>query len=542
MPTEGVLHLGRKSFNSQAWEAAYDQLSAADREAPLCLDDLERLAIAAHMSGRDEESAAAWERAHHESLRQNDMPRAARCAFWIAFPMAHSGEVARASGWVNRARRLLDERGLDCVERGYLQLPAAVHLTQQAQYATASAVFKEVGDVARRFKDEPLRIMADVGVAYILVMVSKAAEGLAMFDELMVSAGACDLSPIARGLVYCAAIECCQAAFDLRRAQEWTATLERWCVAQEGLVPYQRECFVHRSEVLQLQGAWPEALQEARRVSELSPQAEASGAALYQQAEIYRLQGEFAKAEETYRLCSRAGHSAQPGLALLRLAQGQVEAAAAAIRVVLDAARNAAERARVLPTFVEIMLAADDVEAARRAADDLSALASALQAPLLTAAARHANGAVLLREGDARSALMELRRAFAGWQAIETPYEAARTRVLMGIACRQLGDRDTAEIELDAARWLFQKLGAAPDLARVESLAPQAASRKPGGLTERELEVLRLVVADKTNRAIAAELFISEHTVRRHLQNIFAKLGVSSRSGATAFAFQHGLA
>jgi len=248
-----------------------------------------------------------------------------------------------------------------------------------------------------------------------------------------------------------------------------------------------------------------------------------------------------AKAEEGYRVASRWGRNPQPGLALLRLAQGQVEAAAAAARLMLDETRDPAERAMALPALVEIMLAAGDVQSARAGADELAVMAEALEAPLLSAVSGYANGAVLLREGEARAALSELRRAFAGWQAIEAPYEAARARVLVGLACRALGDHDTEEMEFDAARWLFQELGAASDLARVEALSPRPASKTAAGLTGRELEVLRLVASGKTNHAIAADLFISDHTVRRHLQNIFVKLGVSSRAAATAFAFQHDL-
>jgi len=231
----------------------------------------------------------------------------------------------------------------------------------------------------------------------------------------------------------------------------------------------------------------------------------------------------------------------QPGLALLRLAQGRVDAAAAAIRTALDGAQDRLARAKVLVAYVEIVLAADDVSAARTAAGELSEIAADLGMPLLQAVAAHATGAVLLAEGDPRAALATLRRAWTAWQELQAPYEAARARVLMGLACRALGDSDTAELELDAACRVFQQLGAAPEIARVEAESRMAAPAAAGRLTAREVQVLRLVAEGKGNRAIAADLVISEHTVARHVQNIFAKLDVSSRSAATAFAFEHGL-
>jgi ATP/maltotriose-dependent transcriptional regulator MalT len=301
---------------------------------------------------------------------------------------------------------------------------------------------------------------------------------------------------------------------------------------------------VHRSQVMQVRGAWPEAMDEvgrARQRLSTPPGHPALGMAIYQQAELHRLRGQFSEAEEAYREASQWGHPPQPGLALLRLAQGRVDAAAAAIRAALDEAPDRIARTKVLVAYVEIVLAAGDVLAARTAADELSEIAADLGMPFLHALSAHATGAVLLAEGDPRAALASLRRAGTAWQEIQAPYEAARAQVLIGHAYRALGDTDTAEMELGAARRVFQQLGAVPEIARVEALSRMAAPRAAGGLTAREAQVLRLVAAGKSNRAIAAHLAISEHTVARHLQNIFAKLDVSSRSAAPAFAFEHGL-
>jgi ATP/maltotriose-dependent transcriptional regulator MalT len=298
---------------------------------------------------------------------------------------------------------------------------------------------------------------------------------------------------------------------------------------------------VHRAEIMQLHGAWRDAADEVQRACERLSGEPAVGAALYQQGELHRLRGRLAEAEDTYRLASQWGREPQPGLALLRLAQGQVDSAEAAIRRVVDETEGSVARSRLLGPYVEVMLAADDVVAARRGADELCEIASALDVAFVHALAAQATAAVLLAEGDPRPALPVLRKAWAAWRDLEAPYEAARVRVLIGLACRAVGDRDTAEMELDAARLGFQELGAATELARVEALARKEPPGGPGGLTAREIEVLGLVARGRTNREISAALVISEHTVARHVQNIFAKLGVSSRTAASAFAFEHGV-
>ena len=540
----GPLDRGLDAFARRGWADAFAQLAVADRETPLAPADLERLAIAAHLVGRDADCAGAWTRAHHAYLDRSDLPASARCAFWLGFNALLEGEPAVSGGWLARGQRLLDEPPRDCVERGYLLVLEALRCMFAGDLAPLHAMFDRAARIGRQFGDPQLVAFGRLGVGEVLVRSGQILAGVALFDEVMVSVTAGELSPMGVGIVYCAVIEECQRLFDLRRAKEWTAALGHWCGSQPDLVPYRGQCLVHRAEILRLQGAWDDAMREASRGCERPRETIGRtwvGGAQYVQAEIHRLRGELARAEDGYRAASMAGHESQPGLALLRLAQGDREAAAAAIRRALDESSDPATRCRLLPAYVEITIAAGDVRAARAGAEELGGIADHLGAPLVRATAAHALGAVLLAEGDGRAALAALRAAWTAWQRIEAPYEAACARVLIGLACRALGDLDTAQLELDTARWVFQELGARPDVARADALARADAAPRPAGVSAREVEVLRLVASGRTNRDIARALVISDHTVRRHLQNIFNKIGVSSRAAATAFAHRRAL-
>lgn len=539
-----ALELGRSAFARRAWSDAFAQLTAADAERTLDAPHLEQLAVAAHCLGKNDESVQAWARAYNAYLAGGDIAGAAIAACWCSFSLLTRGEFALGSGWQARARDLCETHHLDCPAIGLLKGQTAAGMMMAGDPAAALPLFEEAHRWAERFDDANGLTLSRLGRGQCLTSLGRPAEGVQLFDQVMVTITTDDVSPLVAGLAFCSAIAFCHRILDVRRAQQWTALLSRWCAEQPDLVPYRGDCLVHRAEILTLHGAWPEAYLEAERARDwlagLMP-GDALGGAHYQLGELHRLRGEYAKAEAAYQNASKHGGETQPGLGLLRLAQGHVNSAMAAIRRALDETHSSVARARLLAAQVEVALAAAEGTSARLAADELASVADEVAVPLLRAQALFAAGAVCLADGDPRAALGVLRSAWKLWQELDAPYDAARTRVLIGQACHALGDADTAEMEFDAARWVFQELGAAPDLARVERLSTRTPAPTPGGLSIRELQVLRLVAAGRTNRSIAEELFLAEKTVHRHVSNIFAKIGVSSRSEATAYAFGHDL-
>jgi len=542
--TAGALARGRDAFDREAWSDARTLLAQADADTPLEPEDLERLAAATFLVGEEAACIDALTRAHHGFLERGDPVAAARNAVRLAHTMLQQPALqAQATGWIARARRLIDECATDCAERGFLLCAEAFMRVRTNDPVAAGTLFAEAAEVGARFKDPDVLALARHGQGRVLLVQNRTTEGFAMLDEVMVSVTCGEVDPIISGVVYCSVLSACHDLFDLRRAKEWTTALTAWCDAHPDML-FRGECLVRRSEMLQLQGAWDEALAEAEqacaRIHERSPARDA-GISPYRAAELYRLRGDFQKAEEMYRRASQAGRNPHPGLALLRLAQGQPEAAAVAIRHELQEKRSSAARAETLRAAVEILLATKDIAAARSAAQELTAVASAVNAPFLRASSSEAAGAVALADGDADAAVMLLRDACAIWRELDAPYEIARTRESTGLAYRQLGDEEGAQLEFEAAAETFERLGARPDAARVASRITSQAPAAHGPLTGREVEVLRLIASGKTNRAIATELAISEKTVARHVSNILTKLDLPSRSAATAYAYSRNL-
>ncbi len=537
-----ALARGREAYERRAWADSCALLSAADRQASLDPDDLERLATAAYLAGREEDCSSAWARAHQERLARGEVERAVRCAFWLAFASLNSGELARGTGWLARARRLLDDAGRECVEQGYLLLPIAFQHIGSGDYARAADTYGEAARTGSRFGEPDLVALALHGRGRALVRLGQVGEGVALLDEAMVAVEAGGLSPIVVGDVYCSVIAGCLEIGDFRRAREWTTRMTRWCEAQPGLVAYGGQCLVRRAEILHLQGNWAEAAEAVSTAFERGfdgPDRAAIGSAWYERAELHRLRGASEAAEESYREAARSGRSPQPGLALLRLSQGQVLDAAAAIRRAVDQAAEPRLRARLLPTHVEVLLAAGEIIEAREAAKELGAVAAHLGAHHLQAAAAQARGAVLLAGGDSLAALAALQEALTRWCELDLPYEAARARILLAACLLADGDAEAARMERETAAEALRGLGATPDLARLTQAGRDSTPKGP--LSRRESEVLRLLATGRTNRTIAAALCISERTVERHVSNIFVKLHVASRAAATAYAYEHRL-
>jgi ATP/maltotriose-dependent transcriptional regulator MalT len=529
-----------EAFSRQEWGAVYALLH--DHE-PLEGDDLERLAVAAYLVGRDAESDRAWERAHLERARAGDHDGAARCAAWLGFSLFLRGERAHGSGWFARARRLVEEQGAQGPARGLVVLPESLVALENGDAETASRLADVVFDEARRAGDDGVLALGLLVRGQAALARRETTRGLTLLDEAMVVVTSGEVPPMPTGIVYCGVVDTCMQISDLRRAAEWTDALDRWCAAQPDLVPYRGQCLVHRAEILQAHGDWPAAVEAAERACRhlAEPAHPALGLALYEQGELHRLRGNVHEAELAYRAASEQGREPAPGLALLRLAQGRLDAAVAAGRRMVEESRGRMDDPKLLAAYVEILVAAGDVDAARQVADELFELALTLETTLPGALACYARGSVLLTAGAADAALVELRRACDAWRELEVSYEVARARVLIGLACRALGDEDAAELELRSAYATFDRLAAAPDVARVEALLNRADERTAPELTDRECAVLRLVATGMTNRDVAAALTVSPHTVGRHLQNIYTKLGVSSRAAATAYAYEHGV-
>lgn len=546
MGPEKALVEARDAFGRQRWAEAHRLLAAADAESALDADDLQRLAVATYLIGRDSDAVGVFKRAHQQLADLGKQQRAARCAFWVCVVLMLQGEGAQARGWLSRTQRILKGHP-GCAEHGLMCLVAGLFTLFEGKPANAIEYFEQASACAERFPDDDLLAFSLLARGQALIRGAQPTEGASHLDEAMVTVTTGQVSPMTAGIVYCAVIVETQRIFDLARAKEWTSALAEWCATQPEMMQFQGACLIHRSEILQLQGEWSDAIEAARRSCGWYSGRSASmgGGAFYQLGELHRLKGEFDLAEQAYRDASRSGKEPQPGMSLLRLMQGDLDGAIAAIqRVVRETAgrqQPGAEHTAVLAAYVEIMLAARQLEAARAGAKGLEDLALAVDAPLLRAQAMHALGTVALADGDAGAALISLREAWTIWQQLDVPYEAARVRVAIADACEMLGDRDTAVIHRDAARSVFARLGAHPALLRLDDGGARG-SDAAAKLTARELEVLGLVAAGKTNRQVAAELFISEHTVARHLSNIFNKIDVTTRTAAVAFALENRLA
>ncbi len=533
-----ALENARIACEERRWRAAYDLFSAAGCNAPLTSENQERFATAAYLIGEERKALEVWAHLHQECANCGEIDDAARWAFWLGLFNLLAGRASQARGWCARARRLLSSEVAEGAAAGYGDIIDGLIGTGGA---TPIQRFDAAIDLAAKHGDEDLLAIGLLSRGQALVSGDAVADGVAHLDEAMVTVTAGRVAPVLTGVVYCAVILTCQSVFDLERAMQWTRELDAWCSAQPDLVPYRGQCLVHRSELLVSEGDWAAAEREAdEALVHLGASSETvAGRAYYQRGEIHRLRGAFGPASAMYREADLRGFPPQPGAALLMLAEGRKSEAVEALRAALDASRSTEGRLRLLGPFVETLVAAGDLGSARTHADGLTERAARIGAPLLEATALDAKGRLLVAEGKPQAARSILREALVIWQRLACPYPAARTRRMLGEAQVALGEIPAGRADIAAAQEVFARLGADPDVAMAAALLEP--DRGTDGLTTRELEVLARVAAGETNRQIAQALLISEHTVARHLSNIFDKTGTGNRTEASIHAQKSGL-
>ncbi|TCO52232.1 regulatory LuxR family protein [Kribbella antiqua] len=538
------LERARRAYEQRDWAVAYDQLTAADGEpetAALGPGDLMALGTAAYLIGDHDACIRALQRGYRLQIDDGNVLGAIRFAFWLAMVHNLRGEGAVGNGWAARALRLLADQPDDVVERGYLRILEFYQRLGQGDFAGALRIGTEITEVARRFGDPDLLAQGLVCQGRLLMYSGRVPEGLALLDEAMVGVAAGEVSPIIAGNAYCAMIEGCQEVLDFARASSWTTALTRWCESQPALVPYTGQCAVHRGQILRLHGAYADALEEfndARRRYAASGAQAAAGLALSECGDVLRIRGDYLAAETSYDEAAGFGYEPQPGRSLLMLARGRVPAAVATVRRLLAETRDPVHRSRLLGAAVEVLLAGEYVDEAETTAAELAGIAADFGCVGLRASAAYCSALAALESGDADRALPQARAATQLWAGLQAPYEIARSKVLVGRSFRLLGDEDSAVGELTSAYRMFSDLGATPARQDVEKLLHRETA---GGLTGRELEVLRLVAAGNSNTEIAQRLVLSDKTVARHLTNIFTKLEVPSRTAAAAYARDHDL-
>lgn len=541
MGATAALERGRAAVAEHRWREACERLTEARTASAdgLAGPDLELLATASLLRGQTTAAVETMTNAHDLYLARGDTVGAARTAGWLALELLEIGDLPLSGTWISRGMRLvarLDDS--DPVGGRVALVPAALTGLFVGNFEEAVRKFEEIAVIAERTGDRELAAHAAFGRGKCLTTVGRTAEGLASLDRAMAAVAEGGVSPGWTCVFFRVVLDVAHESFDLRRAQRWTSAFEEWCRPQPDLVAYSGQCHAYRAQLLLLHGDWAGASAAATLAEERLRAGDftAPYVANYQLAELHRLRGEHRAADEHYRRAGASGWDPQPGLALLRVAQG-ASADAQAMLHHASAGADEGTRRRLLPALVEVELAAGDVAAARRAADELNELRRGRPTPMLDAVAALGDARVLLAEGDAAGALEAAKAARPDWAGLDAPYEVARCRVLEGRILRELGQADAAAAALDAARAVFLELGARSGLAELNLLTGE---RPSGTLTDREVEVLRLVSTGLTNRGIAGRLSLSEKTVARHLSNIFGKLGLSSRSAATAYAYENG--
>lgn len=528
----------RVALSRHDWQGALDAARAASFDDPgLEADRLDMEAEAAWWLGRLDDCIAAREAAHRLYDERGDQRRAGQCAVWLWEHHAICARPSIASGWLRRARRSLDG-DTECVEYGNLLLREAELAHGCGDLGRARRLATLALDLGRKLRSTDLEAEALQTTGRVLIDEGNVDDGMGHLDEAMLFAVEGRLGPFATGKVYCSLIAACEDVGDFDRAAEWTEATLRWA-QQHPFAIFPGICRLHRAVVLKRRGALEAAEQEAARACEELGQSHVanSAAAWAEVGDIRRRLGQLDQAGDAFARSEEISGRLCGGLALLRLAEGRVDEATTIITSCVAEQSNPLGRAALLPMLVHIAVAAGDLDAARRALAELETTVATFETATLRATERSTRGRLQLAEGDP-AAQVTLRQAIEAWHELDVPYEEATARTLLGQALRAAGDDSGAAASFDAAARLFDQIGARLDAREVLGGSKPA---RPAGLTEREVEVLRLVAGGLTNNEIATELFLSAKTVSRHLSNIFTKIGVSSRARATAFAVERHL-
>lgn len=535
----------RSIVHGGAWETAYREMAGQDQSGRLAGGDaLEAFAQAAYMSGHEDAYIDLMSRAFDAFLGNGKPLRAARAAFWIGLTLMFRTDHGRGGGWLARAAHLIDAQGGDCLEAGYIMLPPIERDLASGNNQAAERAALEAQAIGERFDDADLSEIARHLVGRARLERGDVQAGISALDETMIATTEGRLSPIVTGLLYCSVIEACQRHQIFRRAGEWTAALSSWCARQPELVAFTGRCLIHRSEILLFEGHWPEAEAEAdaaiRRIAD-GPSEHHAGPAYYQKGELQRLRGDFAAAEESYRNATALGFDPQPGLALLRLRQGRIALADAAIRRALAAAGNPILRMRLLGPAAEIALAAGDPEAAENLCRELREVAGTYSTSAIDATVAETSGDLHFASSEAEAALRAYGAAAGIWRDMRNPLRHARVRLKIAHACLALGDAEGGASQARAALDCFAALGAGPDRREAETLLRRLDPQRPAILTARQTEVLTHIAEGLTNREIAGRLGLSERTVDRHVSDILTRIDVPTRAAAVARAISTGL-
>jgi len=537
----GTLQDARRAYSQGAWADATDLFLSADAQSPLNREDLDRLVWAAGIAARDQEMLAALTRLYEIHVAEGDDEASARAAFWSGLRHMMMGEVGLGAGWLQRAAKHAEETAPDCVQRGYLMLPKAFMHRSKGAYDQALDIADKAIAFGEKAGEPDLVALAGSLKGGLLFRLGRIDEGYVPIDEAMLLAKGEHLSPLVCGVVYCEIVASCCRVFEMVRAREWTVILDDWCRRNPQARAFNGVCQVHRAEILQLEGNWSDAFAEAARAGrglEGTTEQTAMATAAYRRGEVLRLQGDFAAADKEYRRAAETAIDPQPGLALLRLAQGRCEDAATMIRRALETSPDMPAKAALLPAGVEIFIACGDLDAAEQLCREIKEIAGVFGTDVFESVIDQCCGTLELAKGNFAGAIVTLGRARRYWSEFGAPYLAARLRADIARACFELGDFEGAAIELNAAEKMFRELGARPDLKRLPALRGKPEPPPADILSAREREVLALMADGGSNRAIAKVLHLSPSTVNRHVENIFGKLAVSSRAAAVAKALK----